>query len=46
MGKLKLAKALAQQGLETKARARYEEIITVYPATVAAAEARELLEKK
>jgi hypothetical protein len=46
MGKLKLAKALAQEGLETKARARYGEIIKVYPTTVAAAEARELLEKK
>ncbi len=46
MKKLKLAKELAEEGLETKARARYEEIIKIYPASVAAAEARELLEKK
>jgi hypothetical protein len=46
MIKLKLARTLAEAGLETQARARYEQIIKVYPDSVAAAEARELLEKK
>jgi hypothetical protein len=46
LGKLKLAMALAGDGLEKKARARYEEIIKEFPDTRAAAEARRLLEKK
>jgi hypothetical protein len=44
--KLKLAKALAEEGLEQKARARYEEIVKKYPNSKAAAEARQLLERK
>ena len=44
--KLKLAKMLAKDGLEKKARIRYEEIVQQYPKTRAAGEARKLLDKK
>jgi hypothetical protein len=42
--KLKLAKMLARDGLEEKARTHYQEIIQQYARTKAAAEARKLLE--
>jgi S1-C subfamily serine protease len=42
---LRVAKRLAADGLAEKARARYEGIVTKYPDTKAAGEARELLEK-
>lgn len=43
--KLKLAKMLAADGLTSKARIRFEEIVSKFPETKAAAEARQLLEK-
>jgi S1-C subfamily serine protease len=43
--KLKLARALADDGLVDKARARYEEIIKAHPKTKAAQEAQGLLDK-
>jgi tetratricopeptide (TPR) repeat protein len=42
---LKLAKALAGEGLVDKAKRRYQEIIEKYPNTKAAEEAKRLLEK-
>jgi hypothetical protein len=44
--KLNLAKMLAKDGLEKKARVRYEEILQQYPKTKAAREARKLLDRK
>jgi hypothetical protein len=46
LAKLKLARMLASEGLETKAQARYQEIVDQYPNTKAAREARKLLGKK
>jgi hypothetical protein len=43
--KLKQAKSLDDAGLADKAKARYKEIVTKYPDTKAAKEARQLLEK-
>jgi S1-C subfamily serine protease len=43
--KLKLAKMLADDGLVDKAKARYQEIVEIFPNTRAAEEARHLLEK-
>jgi hypothetical protein len=43
--KLRLARDLAKDGLVEKARERYREIVTMYPDTQAAAEAKKLLEK-
>jgi hypothetical protein len=44
--KLRLAKDLAKDGLVEKARERYRDIVTRYPDTQAAAEAKKLLENK
>jgi len=46
LAKLNLAKMLAKDGLQSKARARYAEIIQTYPKTKAAEEARKLLDNK
>jgi hypothetical protein len=45
VGKLKLAKSLAESGLVDKAKPRLQEIVDSYPQTKAAEEARQLLEK-
>jgi S1-C subfamily serine protease len=45
VGKLKLARSLAESGLVDKAKPRLQEIVDDYPQTKAAEEARQLLEK-
>lgn len=44
--KLKLAKMLAEDGLNEHAREQYREILATYPKTSAAKQAKELLAKK
>jgi len=44
--KLKFAKSLLEDGKDEKAAERFAEIVKKYPKTKAAAEAKELLQKK